>query len=67
MISQTIMWLCWFTLKMHYDKFHMDLTESIISGLIQNVLIILIMFSKGTDETKHLEQLKRNAHYQYEK
>jgi len=52
---------------MHYDKFHMDLTESIISGLIQNVLIILIMFSKGRDETKHLEQLKRNAHYQYEK
>jgi len=52
---------------MHYDKFHMDLTESIISGLIQNVLIILIMFSKGRDETKHLEQLKGNAHYQYGK
>ena len=52
---------------MHYDKFYMDLIESILSGLIQNVLIILIIFSKGRDETKHLEQLKRNAHYQYKK
>jgi len=46
---------------MHYDKFYMDLKESILSGLIQNVLIILIIFSKGRDETRQLRAVKEKC------